>query len=336
MKFLQHLLSSSILLMSVLLSFHAVEAKSSPFYWEFINVEIDVQKNGDMLVTETQKYVFTAAHTNERYRYIPLNRLDRIDNVEVFEGEKKLAASTNTENGQQWIKWQHTLNPPESHIFTIKYRVKGGLHIQSKEDLLYWKALFKERSAPINNGTVTVHLPESLAGRIDDLRSFGGVAYIRQIDDRTVEFILRDTLPPGQELEVRVAFPHGILAVSVPQWQKRKQKTHVASSHKTKSKNSWDWLKLDRFKLDRFKLIGYILFSIFGICAVIRWGDGAGRCEGSIFGGICFGNFLGIGNGIESGDLVRGFDSFFFFGFAIGFVFGLIGGNGGGGGGGGG
>ncbi|RWX43574.1 putative membrane protein (DUF2207), partial [Candidatus Electrothrix aarhusensis] len=219
MKFLQCLLFSFLLLMTVLLSSHAVEAKSSPFYWEFINVEIDVQENGDMLVTETQKYVFTAAHTNERYRYIPLGRVDRIDNVEVFEGERKLAASTNTKNGQQWIKWQHTLNPPESHIFTIKYRVKGGLHIQSKEDLLYWKAIFKERSAPINNGTVTVRLPDSLAGQISNFKSFGGSADTRQVDDRTVEFILQDVLPPGQELEVQVAFPHGIFAVSTPKWQ---------------------------------------------------------------------------------------------------------------------
>ena len=111
--------------------------KSPPFYWEFMNVDIDVQENGNMLVTETQKYVFTAAHTNQRYRYIPLDRVDYIDNVEVFEGERNLAASSNAENGQQWIKWRHTLNPPESHIFTIKYRVKGGLHIQSKEDLVY-------------------------------------------------------------------------------------------------------------------------------------------------------------------------------------------------------
>ena len=262
MKFLQHLLSSSILLMTLLLSSHAVEAKSSPFYWEFMNVEIDVQENGDMQVTETQKYVFTAAHTNERYRYIPLDRLDRIDNVEVFEGEKKLAASTNTENGQQWIKWQHTLNPPESHIFTIKYRVKGGLHIQSKEDLLYWKALFKERSVPINNGTVTVRLPESLTGQTSNFKSFGGSADTRKIDDRTVEFTLQDVLPPGQELEVRVAFPHGILAVAVPQWQKRKQKQHVESSpqwkkkqqnrfvafsHNRKSEEFWKWFKFIQY-----------------------------------------------------------------------------------------
>ena len=39
-------------------------AQQLPFYWDNINVIIDVQTNGDMLVTETQKYVFTADYTN--------------------------------------------------------------------------------------------------------------------------------------------------------------------------------------------------------------------------------------------------------------------------------
>jgi hypothetical protein len=73
----------------LLLNTQTASAKSSPFYWEFINVLIDVQMNGDMLVTETQKYVFTGPHSKERYRYIPLDKVDGIDQIEVFEGEEK-------------------------------------------------------------------------------------------------------------------------------------------------------------------------------------------------------------------------------------------------------
>jgi len=40
---------------SILLHTQTASAKSPPFYWDFINVLIDVQKNGDMLVTETRK-----------------------------------------------------------------------------------------------------------------------------------------------------------------------------------------------------------------------------------------------------------------------------------------
>ena len=50
------LASLSLLLVTVT---HAA-AQQLPFYWDNINVTIDVQTNGDMLVTETQKDVFTA------------------------------------------------------------------------------------------------------------------------------------------------------------------------------------------------------------------------------------------------------------------------------------
>jgi len=92
----------------------------SPFYWDFIHVEIDVQENGDMLITETQKYVFTASYSNKRYRWLPL--VDRIENVAVFEGDRKLSVTTGIKKNQQWIRWQHRLNPPESHTFVIKFR----------------------------------------------------------------------------------------------------------------------------------------------------------------------------------------------------------------------
>ena len=41
----------------------AVGQANVPFYWEFINVGIEVQMNGDMWITETQTYVFTGVHS---------------------------------------------------------------------------------------------------------------------------------------------------------------------------------------------------------------------------------------------------------------------------------
>ena len=77
---------TALLLVFVTSSPSAIQAQSGvPFYWEFINVDIDVQENGDMLITETQKYVFIGPHTNERFRWIPLDRVGRITDVQVLE-----------------------------------------------------------------------------------------------------------------------------------------------------------------------------------------------------------------------------------------------------------
>ncbi|MEE8286704.1 MAG: DUF2207 domain-containing protein [Gammaproteobacteria bacterium] len=186
---MKHFLSTAslllILVVIALLPVGAAHAQaSSPFYWEFIHVEIDVHENGDMLVTETQKYVFTAPHTNERYRWLPLDKVDAIEDIAVFEKGDSLSTTRGVENNHLWIRWQHELNPPESHTFVVKYRVIGGLHIYDDGDQVSWKAIFADRSAPIQSAKVTVRLPASLAEQILRFNVYGP-ANQRQVDPRT-------------------------------------------------------------------------------------------------------------------------------------------------------
>ena len=89
-----------VLIFSFLHSPLSIQAADPPFYWEFVNVNIAVQENGDMLITETRKYVFTAPHTTERYRYIPLDKVERIDHIQVFEEDRALTTKTGIENNQ--------------------------------------------------------------------------------------------------------------------------------------------------------------------------------------------------------------------------------------------
>ncbi|MGD8706979.1 MAG: DUF2207 domain-containing protein, partial [Syntrophobacterales bacterium] len=208
----------------------AVQSADSPFYWEFINVEIELQENGDILVTETQKYVFTAPHTNERYRYIPLDKVDGIEDVEVLEDGQLLWPTTGVEKNQFWIRWSHELNPPEVHTFVLKYRVIGGLHIRDAGDQVYWKAIFKDRKAPIQRGKVTIRLPAVVSERILSFNSFGLPADARQVDARTIE-VSCGSLSPGKELEVQVTFAHGILAVNAPHWQKETRGRPLSKSN---------------------------------------------------------------------------------------------------------
>ncbi|MEQ8958941.1 MAG: DUF2207 domain-containing protein, partial [Coleofasciculus sp. C2-GNP5-27] len=194
-------------------------ASDIPFYWDSINVEMDVQPNGDMWVTETQHYVFTDDYTNERYRYIPLNKVDEITDVTVTENGQPLATTTGIENNQLWIRWQHPLNPPESHVFVVKYRVIGGIQINGDKTQVYWKAIFAERQVSVLSGTVTVHLPEVLSGQVKSYTSYGIPATRRTLDSKTFEFVASQALLPGQELEVQIIFPSSVLNLPQPQWQ---------------------------------------------------------------------------------------------------------------------
>ncbi|MEM6839512.1 MAG: DUF2207 domain-containing protein [Cyanobacteria bacterium P01_C01_bin.120] len=192
---------------------------ASPFFWDFINVDIALQSNGDMVVTETQKYTFTAEHTNQRYRYIPLDRLDRITDVTVYEGDNQLPAQTGIQDNQYWIRWRHELNAPESHTFKVQYRVVGGVKTQGAHSQIFWRALFPERSADIKQGQVTVHLPEELAGQVDQFTSQGIAATNQQVDDRTFKFTVTKPLAPQVFLDVKVRFPSGILDIAESQNQ---------------------------------------------------------------------------------------------------------------------
>ena len=190
-------------------------AAAAPFYWAFINVVIDVQENGDMLVTESHKYVFTGPLTNERYRWIPLDHINAIEGVSVTENGVPRSVTTGIENGQFWIRWRHPLDPPEERTFTLSYRVKGGLRIGWFSDEVYWKAIFAKRAAPIDAAEVLVRWPEVLEEPIEHFSvAPSGMAEAELVDSRTVRFISIDRLLPGQELEVRVRVPHRFLDAS--------------------------------------------------------------------------------------------------------------------------
>ncbi|HEY9299220.1 MAG TPA: DUF2207 domain-containing protein [Phormidium sp.] len=194
-------------------------AQQLRFYWDNINVTIDVQTNGDMLVTENQKYVFTADYNTERYRYIPLDKVDEIKDVTVQENNQIIPSSTGIENNELWIRWQHQLKAPESHTFVIKYRVVGGLQVDGENTIVYWKAIAAGRKAPINTGKVTVQLPEPLSGKVLSFTNFGTAAVPRQVDPKTFEFVATQPIQPQQELEVHIAFPQQILNIPQPGWQ---------------------------------------------------------------------------------------------------------------------
>ena len=151
------------------LSAKIVNAQTSvPFYWDRIDVDIYVQDNGDMLIEETQRYTFTEHDDGVRYRWIPLDKVDEINSIEVFEYSfavfeyKPLSYTTGVEDNKLWIRWSHQRpgNFPAKHTFVLKYRVRGGLHISDTNDQVYWKAISGERDAYIWRASATVHLPE--------------------------------------------------------------------------------------------------------------------------------------------------------------------------------
>ena len=82
-RFLLNILALIALALLCALATPTVNAQDSPYGWESIDVLIDVQQNGDILVEETSAYAFQRQHDFFRSRYIDMEFIDPIDQVSV-------------------------------------------------------------------------------------------------------------------------------------------------------------------------------------------------------------------------------------------------------------
>ncbi len=215
----------------------AVEAQDKTYYWDRINVDITLLSNSDIEIVETQTFVFTQGSFTFAYRNIPMNRLQSITNVEVWEGQTRYQSGRDApgtfrvsrEGGDTRITWWYPTTANTTRTFTLKYTVVGGLRFYEGGDQLFWKAIFPDRDFAVQDARVTVHLPQTFARTELLVATYGAPAEYDILDGRTVVFTAQN-IPPEQELEVRVQFPHGVVQGQPAPWQVREDRLAAYSS----------------------------------------------------------------------------------------------------------
>ena len=66
-----------------------VQAQDKEYYWKRLDVDITVQENSDILITETWELAFTEGSFHFIYRSVPTDRLEDISLVKVLvDGQK--------------------------------------------------------------------------------------------------------------------------------------------------------------------------------------------------------------------------------------------------------
>jgi hypothetical protein len=154
-------------------------AQSQSLYWDRFDVNITVLPNGDFVVEEVQAIVFTSGEFHFGYRNIPMDRLERITDVEVWEGDRRYEPGqgtaytfqTSVDGGDFVIQWYFPYTSNSSHTFVLRYTVQGGLRYYDGGDQLFWKAVYADRDFPVYNSTVTVQLPGGAAA--DPVAAYG-------------------------------------------------------------------------------------------------------------------------------------------------------------------
>ena len=218
-----------------LLSLAAAPEPQRSVTYERYDAEIDIQRDGSLLVTETYRLRFQGEfHTG--FAEIPLDNVTNIVDVVVREGNRAYveggsgAGTFSLERGFDAIRvdWEYEpTSGTETRTFAVEYRVLGGLWVYPDTDWLAWKAVPADRSGiPTEASRVTVHLPSPASDHPldpDDLiaNAKGVEATAQVVDARTIVFESAGAVPDGTAFEVMVGFPHGMTEAQVTDWQRR-------------------------------------------------------------------------------------------------------------------
>jgi uncharacterized membrane protein len=201
-------------------------AQDRSVVWERFDVDLTVEKNGNVNVVETQTIQFQGGPFRFGFAAIPLGRLERITNVEVYAGDQRFEQSnteapytfnTWVEGGEFNIRWYFPETSNSIHTYTFKYTAEGAIRIYEGGDQIWWTAI-DALDFPVQASRVTVHLPEGV-DEIQKWEPYGVKAQAEVVDSRTIVFTAQETIRPGQRFEVRVQFPHGVVEAPPPAWQ---------------------------------------------------------------------------------------------------------------------
>jgi len=195
--------------------------------WEILSFEseIAVSADGAVQVTETIAVRF---HVPSRgiYREIPFRapvdadtvRRYRFDEITVTAGPGTPADLDESISGD-YLVWR--IGDPDTeltgpHTYTIAYRIRGALNRFDTHDELFLNVTGDRWDVPIQRATATVTAPA-----ISDARCFAGAtggtdpcADATHTGD-TARFAAT-ALQPGEQLDVVVAMPPGVVAVAAP------------------------------------------------------------------------------------------------------------------------
>ncbi len=209
-------------------------AQDQGLYADRYDVEIIVLPNGNMRVIERQTIVFTRGSFHEGFAIIPTNRVQDISDVQVV-GDGKLYTqgygragtfNVETQDDQLVVTWNFDYVSNSTHVYELRYTVRGGLRYYPEYGEAWWKAIPPEHAYPIRNATVRVKLPPGATILTDPQsgKDYAGaapdIAQTAVATDRLEAlFTINRVIDENQEVEVRVRFTPGVVAGQAPAWQ---------------------------------------------------------------------------------------------------------------------
>ncbi|GIV85912.1 MAG: hypothetical protein KatS3mg052_2919 [Candidatus Roseilinea sp.] len=211
---------AGLLGMAVVLTPIAVHAETKSLVWTRLDTEIAVQLNGDLKITETNVIDFTSGVFSWGFRDIELTRLTEVRDIVVTERGQPLETEiVYTDDNKLRIKY-YFLTPArgEQRTFVLNYTVVGATRYYNEGDQVFWAAVYPDRGGfAVQNARAVVRLPAGATATNAEV--YGVRANVKGLGESVVVAEALEPIPSGDQMEVRVQFPHGILTGEPAPWQ---------------------------------------------------------------------------------------------------------------------
>lgn len=210
-----------LLFLSLLLPAQAAAGKS--YTAERFDVNLVIETDGALLVTETIAFEFTGGPYTYALRQLDRTETDAIevlgaamDGVDLPRGSSDSQVEITDEDNLINVRWHFEPTSDRVRIFTLQYRVHGATRVSNGADLVKWYAIPADHEYAIGSSTIVVQYPpdRTPSGPI----SLSGGGWDIETAEGTIVASARD-IPADQSVLLNLSFPGGSLLTQPPAWQ---------------------------------------------------------------------------------------------------------------------
>ena len=194
------------------------EAAAKDYYFPEVRISVSVEPDGSFVIDEQRTFAFEGSFSAAWYT-LPLS-IERkgyrynvaLEDFEVSDEKgQRLAHEASTSGGVYRAEWNFQATD-EQRTFRIHYRIRNGISSYSDVSEFYWQVIGSGWDRPTRSAVVTIALPAEVKSREDILVYGHGPlsGWAEVVDLRSARFTASN-LPAGQYLEIRMAWPAGMV-----------------------------------------------------------------------------------------------------------------------------
>ncbi len=217
-------IAALVVLGALLMGAPGALAQEKSYSADRFDVDIVVQDDGSLLVTETVVFRFVGEPFTFVFREVPTDRTDGVEILEASVDGRSYPQGTNAgqvevESGDNIrVTWHMEPTANTARTFVLRYQMFGVVQQTEDADLLRYQPLPDEFEYTIDSNTVTLRYPASA----DLLETPQVTANTAQVDrSGNVVTFTRQAVEPNNTMVFEMTFAQGSLIATPPAWQTR-------------------------------------------------------------------------------------------------------------------